>query len=236
MRRTKFNHNGNGNNNDSIPPTIPVHINVNAQEIYFCHEYLTNLDIVEAAIRSRFVKETASAIAKNKVANDLFNREGVKEYLGYIMLQRSARTMITTDMVILELAKIAFFDPIELYDENGFYKKIDEMSVRARACVKKFSVDENGRPNSIELHGKLQALEAILNHNKVAGDTINNLQVNYNTQVNNDNREMRLDLSSFSNEELDVMRKMVGGEVEVDNDGFLLLEQIESDQWQSQHA
>ena len=83
----------------------------------FCLEYLKDLNATQAAIRAGYSKRTARAtgsdnMTKPAVAAEIARRQG----------QRVERTEVTVDMVVNELAKMAFSnmnDYLQL-DEEGF--------------------------------------------------------------------------------------------------------------------
>ncbi|MGY2271036.1 MULTISPECIES: terminase small subunit [Pseudomonas] len=76
-----------------------------AKQQRFVDEYLIDLNATQAAIRAGYSKRTARQIADQNLS-----KLDIKAALEKRMQSRSARTEITQDMVLRELAKIGFSD------------------------------------------------------------------------------------------------------------------------------
>lgn len=76
-----------------------------AKQQRFVDEYLIDLNATQAAIRAGYSKKTARQIADQNLS-----KLDIKAALERRMQSRSARTEITQDMVLRELAKIGFSD------------------------------------------------------------------------------------------------------------------------------
>jgi len=76
-----------------------------AKQQRFVDEYLIDLNATQAAIRAGYSKKTARQIADQNLS-----KLDIKAALEKRMQSRSARTEITQDMVLRELAKIGFSD------------------------------------------------------------------------------------------------------------------------------
>ena len=69
----------------------------------FCDEYLIDLNATQAAIRAGYSAKNA-----DKIGSELLGKTRVAEYIEVRKADRVARTEITQDMVLRELANIAF--------------------------------------------------------------------------------------------------------------------------------
>ena len=78
---------------------------INAKQRVFVDEYLIDLNATQAAIRAGYSSKRAS-----EIAYQLLQRTTVQEYLEVRRVDRVARTEITQDKVLAELAKIGFAD------------------------------------------------------------------------------------------------------------------------------
>ena len=76
----------------------------------FVQEYLIDLNATQAAIRAGYSRKNAS-----RIAIELLNKTHVSKALGAAMKKRQERTEITQDMIVRELAKVAFAK----YDEDN---------------------------------------------------------------------------------------------------------------------
>jgi len=79
----------------------------------FIDEYLIDLNATQAAIRAGYSERSAKEIAcglltKHNIINEVMRRQE----------ERQKRTEVTQDMVVQELARIAFLDLDVVYDED----------------------------------------------------------------------------------------------------------------------
>ena len=88
----------------------------------FVQEYLVDLNATQAAIRAGYSRKTASWIGPQ-----LLGKTHVAQEIEKGSLKRQARTEVTQDMVIRELARIAFSDVRKLYREDGSMKNLSEL-------------------------------------------------------------------------------------------------------------
>lgn len=72
----------------------------------FVAEYLIDLNATKAAIRAGYSEKNAF-----KIGSDLLQKSTIQAALQQRMKDREARTAITADRVLKELAKAAFVDP-----------------------------------------------------------------------------------------------------------------------------
>ena len=78
---------------------------LNTRQKAFCNEYLIDLNATQAAIRAGYSPKTACRIASENLLKPY-----IQEYIQIRMADRAIRTEITQDMVLKELAHIAFDD------------------------------------------------------------------------------------------------------------------------------
>ena len=152
----------------------------NAQKI-FCNEYLIDLNATRA------YKVAYKRCKKDETANvngsKLLRNAKVQEYISEKMKEREKRTEITQDMVIQELAKIAFLDIRKLYNKNGELKNIQDIDEStARAIVSLETLEEYdgygrdrekiGDTQKVKLLDKTKALELLGRHLGIFNDKI----------------------------------------------------------------
>lgn len=130
----------------------------------FCDEYLIDLNVTQAAIRAGYSKKYSS-----DKAYKLLEKLEIKSYIDKKMKAREKRIEITQDMVINELAKIAFAnttDYVEVEDK-GQYKMVNtkptkDLTPDQVAAIASIKQGANGI--EIKLHDKVRALEDIGRH------------------------------------------------------------------------
>ena len=139
----------------------------------FCEEYLIDLNATQAAIRAGYKRSEYTDTNANKILENTRVAEEIEKR----MAERSRRTGINQDRVILELARIAFVNPQNVIDP-------DDASVRADAteddlaCIQSVKVktmdSEKGSSTEreVRLADKMRALELLGKHLGMFKDNI----------------------------------------------------------------
>lgn len=139
----------------------------------FCDEYLIDLNATRAykVAYPRCKKdETANAASSRMLRN-----VKVQEYISKKQQEIEKRTEVTQDMVIKELAKIAFLDIRKLYTENGQLKNIADMDSETAGAISSLETLEEyegygddrekiGDTQKVKLLDKTKALELLGRH------------------------------------------------------------------------
>ena len=140
-----------------------------AKQARFVEEYLVDLNASAAARRAGYSQKTAEWIGPQ-----LLTKSHVQEYLQSAQRERSARTGITADRVIAEIAKVAFADPRKVmsWGPGGVELKDSESLTDADAAIiseVSESSSQSGTSVKVKLHSKLDALEKLAKHVGVYG-------------------------------------------------------------------
>ena len=129
----------------------------------FIEEYLIDLNATQAAIRAGYSVKTA-----NEQGSQLLAKLSIQQAIAEKMAERSKRTGVNQDRVVLELAKIAFVKMTDVVDSNGRIRAgatEDDLS-----CIEsiKYKESDNEYGGSIErevkIASKLKALELLGKH------------------------------------------------------------------------
>lgn len=130
----------------------------------FVEEYLIDLNATQAAIRAGYSVKTANEQGSQNLAKLSIQEEIAKE-----MAERSKRTGINQDRVVLELAKIAFVKITDVVDDEGRIKQ--DATDEDLACIESVKVKEIptrsgdvGIEREVKLSPKLKALELLGKH------------------------------------------------------------------------
>lgn len=83
----------------------------------FVDEYLIDLNATQAAIRAGYSAKTADVQGSRMLGN-----VKVQQAISEAMAERSKRTGVNQDRVVLELAKIAFVKMTDIVDNQGRIK------------------------------------------------------------------------------------------------------------------
>lgn len=130
----------------------------------FVEEYLIDLNATQAAIRAGYSSDTAQEQSSRLLSNVM-----VKTAVDKAMAERSKRTGINQDRVLLELAKIAFLNPTDVIDLKTatIREGVTPEDTAAIQSVKvKKSISEAGEMTECEVKiaDKLRALELLGKH------------------------------------------------------------------------
>ena len=132
----------------------------------FVDEYLVDLNATQAAIRAGYSKKTAYRIGAS-----LTQKSSVSIAIQKALARREKRTEITSDMVVRELARIAFSDTRKLFNEDGSMKlphEMDDDTAAALAGVDTFEESDKGAiigyTRKVKRWDKTRALELLGKH------------------------------------------------------------------------
>lgn len=129
----------------------------------FFDEYLIDLNATQAAIRAGYSVKTANEQGSQNLA-----KLSIQQAIAEQMAERSKRTGVNQDRVVLELARIAFVKMTDLVDSHGRIK--DDAVEDDLACIEsvKYKSSESDTGSSIErevkISPKLKALELLGKH------------------------------------------------------------------------
>lgn len=150
---------------------------LNAKQQRFVDEYLVDLNATQAAIRAGYSENTAS-----ETGYENLNKPQIAEAITSAKAERSARTGITQDMVLSELAKIGFADirkavawgrhPTDTESENADPSGLrmypveliasEDIDDDTAAAVSEVSLTQSGI--KIKMYDKKAALDSIGKH------------------------------------------------------------------------
>lgn len=130
----------------------------------FVEEYLIDLNATQAAIRAGYSPETAKSIGSENLT-----KPDIRASIEKAMAERSKRTGINQDRIVMELAKIALLNPGMLidFDEATIKENATEEDLAAVASirVKRFPTkDGEGIEREVKMYDKTKAIELLGRH------------------------------------------------------------------------
>jgi phage terminase small subunit len=137
--------------------------NLTIKQQCFVDEYLIDLNATQAAIRAGYSAKTADQQGSRMLAN-----VKVQQAIAEQMAERSKRTGVNQDRVVLELAKMAFVKMTDIVDDEG--RVLASASEDDLACIEsvKYKSSESDTGSSVEreikIGSKLKALELLGKH------------------------------------------------------------------------
>lgn len=138
----------------------------------FAEEYLIDLNATQAAIRAGYSVKTAQEQASRLLSNVM-----VQQAIAKRMAERSKRTGVNQDRVVLELAKMAFVNPSDVIDTNTG-KVLQNASDDDLACIQSVKVKKTTKGKSVieerevRFYDKTKALEKLGQHLGMWSDKI----------------------------------------------------------------
>jgi phage terminase small subunit len=136
---------------------------LNEKQRRFVDEYLIDLNATQAAIRAGYSAKTADVQGSRMLGN-----VKVQQAIAEQMAERSKRTGINQDRVVLELAKIALVKMTDIVDDEGRIRS--DAAEDDLACIEsvKYKSSESDTGSSVErevkVASKLKALELLGKH------------------------------------------------------------------------
>lgn len=127
----------------------------------FIEEYLIDLNATQAAIRAGYSPDTAYSIG-----NENLKKPEIKSHIGKAMAERSKRTGVNADRVVMELAKIAFVNADDVIDFKTATVKEGALpeDLAAIQSVKVKTFGEDGLEREIKMADKIKTLELLGRH------------------------------------------------------------------------
>ena len=148
------------------------------KERVFCENYIIKFNASEAGRTAGYSKRTVG-----NIAHELLKKPRIQRYLAHLVARRSVKTGITAEMVVTELARIAFQDLGDFVSFDGKTVILNSFDdIGDKTCnIKKIKItdlynamDEKvGQKSEIELHDKMKALELLGRHTAAFTDNVN---------------------------------------------------------------
>ena len=127
-------------------------------------EYLIDFDAKNAAIRAGYAVSTARTAAE-WIHPEHPTKPKLRELIDRKIAERSRRTGITADRVLIELANVAFANIADFMDpQSGNYRKDAQRSDTAAIASVKIKETQFGTEREIRLADRNRALELLGKH------------------------------------------------------------------------
>lgn len=126
----------------------------------FIEEYLIDLNATQAAIRAGYSPKTAKDIGCENLA-----KPNISDAIDKAMAERSRRTGINQDRILLELARIGFAKITDVVDPDTG-KILPDASDDDLACIQSIKIKPNefGTEREVKLYDKKSALVDLGKH------------------------------------------------------------------------
>jgi phage terminase small subunit len=144
-----------------------------AKQQRFIDEYLTDLNATQAAIRAGYSPQSAYSIGEENLKKPV-----IRDAIDKALAERSRRTGINQDRVLLELAKIAFVNASDVINMDeatirGDANREDTATI-ASVKVKRIPTDDGDIvEREVKVYDKIKALELLGKHLGMFTDKLN---------------------------------------------------------------
>lgn len=137
---------------------------LNKKQQRFVDEYLIDLNATQAAIRAGY-----SVTSARDIGCENLTKPNIQEAIAKAMAERSKRTGVNQDRVVLELARIAFANARDIINpEDGSVKADateDDLACIQSVKVKTMNGDKGySEEREVRLYSKTEALEKLGRH------------------------------------------------------------------------
>jgi phage terminase small subunit len=151
---------------------------INARQEAFCQEYIVDLNQAAAAKRAGYTESRAHITGAELMADPR-----VQARIAELQRERTARTQITQDRVLQELARLAFFDIRKLLHPDGSAKLITELDDDTAAALAGMDIFEEfagsgeeriqiGYTKKYKITDKKGSLELLMRHMGMLNDKL----------------------------------------------------------------
>lgn len=155
------------------PPTVREQVNFEECWKKFCHEYVKHWNGTRAAIAVGCPSAGATTTACRWLARAI-----VREYIEQLKAKMISHTDATTERIIREASRIAFFDPRSLYRADGTPIPIVDLDDDTAAAVAGLDIkelrDANGNLKGYDKRYKIapkdRALDLLARYRKLLTD------------------------------------------------------------------
>lgn len=110
---------------------------LNDKQIRFCDEYLIDFNASAAARRAGY-----SARSAHSQAHDLLKKPEVQAYLTKKKEKVATKLEVSMERTLLEIARVAYSDPRNLFEDDGRMKNIKDLDADTAAVISSIEVDE----------------------------------------------------------------------------------------------
>lgn len=130
----------------------------------FIEEYLIDLNATQASIRAGY-----STSAAKEIGSENLTKPNIKEAIEKRLAERSKRTGINQDRIVLELAKIAFMKMTDIVDPKTGEIRYDATD-EDLACIESIKVKTiptksgMGTEREVKMASKMKAIELLGKH------------------------------------------------------------------------
>lgn len=134
-----------------------------------CQKYIEIGD-KSAAYRFAYNCSKMKPESINRKAHEFFDKVKIRSRVEELQKEVAKRNDLTIDEIIRELKTMIFFNPKELFNENGTLKKIPELdsdAAKAISSIDVLEVFQGGnlkRSTKLRFHNKLDAIEKMAKH------------------------------------------------------------------------
>jgi|GEM_PF-3749409 Phage terminase, small subunit len=115
----------------------------------FCREYIIDFNAKQAMVRAGYSKNGAAVEGSR-----LLTKPNIQSVIQALVLDQTRRLDLTAERVMTEVARVSFFNPKRMFDEDGKLKKPKDWHIDDAPAVASY----NWKKGEISFHPKVPAL------------------------------------------------------------------------------
>lgn len=131
---------------------------------HFCEQFIIDYNLTKAGERAGIQGDNIGIVAWK-----MYQLPEVKAYVSELRQDQTERTIVTADKVQAEIARLAFSDLRDYYNDRGLLKMPHELSDDVAAALAGIEIDEMfdlkgnkiGDTKKVKLYDKLAALDKL---------------------------------------------------------------------------
>jgi phage terminase small subunit len=145
-----------------------VNTGLTPKQAIFVAEFLVDGNATRAAIAAGYSEASAAVTGARLLKN-----ARTAKLIRFRQAQRVVKLDVTAERVLGELAKLSYFDPARLFDDQGKLRAITDLDEVTRAAVESVEVDPvTGKLKKVAMAKKGQNLERLGRYLKLFTDRI----------------------------------------------------------------
>ena len=192
---------------------LPADVELNTKQKRFAEEYIKDHNAKQAAIRAGYSKHTAKVQGSRLLSN-----ANVKRYIDELIKSQTSRTLIDADMIIKEIAKIAFIDITDFIDQKDQLLHIKDLKELKGITSAIKSIKQTGFGIEIQTHNKDRALKELLDHVAIDKNEHERLQIEKERIILDRER------ITLQRQQLELSKDKAGrGEYDQENTGIIVM-------------
>lgn len=134
----------------------PAELGMTRQQFMFCHEFVKDYCGAQAAVRAGYSKAS-----RRTRGSEVLALPKVRKYIAQLHQENLRLLELDHGKILAQYAAMAFYDPRDLYDEDGKMYPPHKLPESIARCVEEIKYDRDGNFTGYKLAGRQGALDSL---------------------------------------------------------------------------